>query len=119
MDLTKVNDQFYKGQKVEDFVISSNSLIILTENGEIYYSGMYKKYRPEPFPKSGNVKRIFATSNSVGYIDGNNKIHFINDQIIEDADKNDDVYTSEEKSLEGNVIDLGGSYTLRYALVQN
>jgi hypothetical protein len=78
-----VNDHFYSGEKVEDFAISGNSLIILTSGGNVLYSGMFKKYRPEPFPKNGTIKKIFATYDSVGFIDGNNKIHFINDQIFD------------------------------------
>ena len=80
---------------------------------------MNVKFRPEPFPQGGSVKRIFATFDSVGFVDANNKIHFINDQIVDEADKNNGVFTSEEKSLEGNVLDIGGTFKLRYALLQN
>ena len=79
---------------------------------------MHVKYRPEPFPVSGNIKKIFATYDSVGFVDQNNSIHFINDQFIEDSDKNNEVFVADEEKLSGNVIEIGGNYTLRYALVQ-
>lgn len=117
-DLTKVNDQFYHGQKVEDFAISGNSIMILTDAGNLYYSGMHCKWRPEPFPVGGNVKKIFATYDSVGYIDQNNTVRYINDQIIDDSDVNNGVFTVEDPNFKGSVLEIGGTYTLRYALIQ-
>lgn len=68
--LTKIVDDDLKGEKIVKFKLSENSLIFLTDKGSVFYSGMHSKFRPERFPvKTGSVKTIFATSDSVGVID--------------------------------------------------
>ncbi len=51
-------------------------------------------------------------------IDINNKVYFVNDQIVDSADKNDNVFVNEDKNLQGNILGIGGNYLMRYAIVQ-
>ena len=40
-----INQQF-KGQKIVDYDISEDSMIVLLENNEVYWSGMKLEYQP-------------------------------------------------------------------------
>lgn len=44
--LTKIVDEDLKGQKIVKFKLSDNSLIFLTDSGEVFYSGFHSKFRP-------------------------------------------------------------------------
>lgn len=117
--LTKIVDEDLKGQKIVKFKVSGNSLIFLTDAGEVYYSGMHLRFRPEKFPvEKGTVKTIFATYDSVGVVDKSGRIGYINDHFIENSEKKGDVFVSRDEHLKG-VVKLGGSYKLRYAVVKN
>lgn len=115
--LTKIVDTDLKGQKIVKFKLSDNSLIFLTDSGEVYYSGFHSKFRPERFPvKPGTVKTIFATHDSVGVVDKSGRIGFLNDQILGNSEKKGNVFLSREDKL-NNVLKIGGAYQLRYAVV--
>lgn len=116
-NLTKIVDEDLKGQKIVKFKLSDNSLIFLTDSGQVYYSGFHSKFRPERFPvKAGTVKTIFATHDSVGVVDKQGRIGFLNDQFIQNSEKKGDVFLSREEKLK-NVLKIGGAYQLRYAVV--
>lgn len=115
----KTHDALYKDEKIVDFEVSSNSLIFRTETDRVFYTGMKVKYQPTPFPKDVKGK-IFATESSVGIVGEDGKIYFLNEQLIEDSDfvcKKNRLFVSEDPNLE-SVIDIGGAYHLRYALVK-
>lgn len=118
LSITKVIDEDYKDEKIVNFDVSANSLIFETDAGSIFYSGMHSKFRPTRFPQ-GNAKKIFATYDSVGIINNNDKIVFINDQFIDDADKCGDCFVSDDPNLKEGVVEVGGTHKLRYALVRN
>ena len=67
-NLTKVIDSDYKGERIVNFEVSANSLIFITDEGSVFYSGMHSKFRPERFPAKIGAKNIFATYDSVGII---------------------------------------------------
>lgn len=46
------------------------------------------KYKPGKFPADVNVRKMFATYDSVGVVTEEGKIIFLNDQFIEDSDAN-------------------------------
>lgn len=76
--------------------------------------------KPTPFPvQADNIKKVFATDTAVGYVTADNKIHYYVDQIIEDSDQHPKslMYLSEDPNLEGHIVDIGGSYALRYAII--
>lgn len=115
--LTKIIDDDLHGQKIVSFEASNNSLVFLTDNGSVYYSGMYSKFRPERFPvEAGSVEKIFATYDSVGVIKKGGEVLFLNDLIIEDSEKKGNIYVNLDPKLAG-VFEIGGTYKLRYALV--
>lgn len=119
MGLTKIVDEDFKGQKIVKFKVSANSLIFLTDAGEVYYSGMHLRFRPEKFPvQKGSVKTIFATADSVGVVDKEGRIGYVNDHFIENSEKRGNVFVSRDEHLNG-LIKLGGNYKLRYAVVKN
>jgi hypothetical protein len=56
----------------------------------------------------------------VGIVGEDGKVYFLNEQLIDDSDficKKNRLFVSEDPNL-SSVIDIGGSYHLRYALVQ-
>jgi len=117
--LTKIVDHDLHGEKIVKFKVSANSLIFLTDGGHVFYSGMHSRFRPERFPvKEGTVRTIFATTDSVGVIDKDGRIGYLNDEIISNSEKKDNVFVSRDENL-NNTIQIGGAYNLRYALVKN
>jgi hypothetical protein len=117
----KTYDELYKGEKIVDFEVSAGSVIFRTETDKIFYNGMYYKYQPARFPIDVQAKKIFATQSSVGVVSTDNKIYFLNDRIIDDSEclnQSERLYVSEEPSLSGEILDIGGSHGLRYALVK-
>jgi hypothetical protein len=82
---TKVIDTEFKGEKIVDFEVASNALIFKTETDKIFYSG-FRKYQPTLFPIQEGVKKMFATSSSAGVITNDNKIYYLNEQIIENSE---------------------------------
>lgn len=82
---------------------------------------MFDKYQPAPFPHNIEAKQIFATESSVGIVGTDNKLYFVNDRIIEDSEclcQNHRLFECEDSNLEGEVLSIGGSYGLRYALIK-
>ena len=117
---SRVNDELYRGEKIVDFEASSNSLIFTTETDKVFYSGMNVKFQPTAFPWKAKAKKIFASESSVGILDESDKLYFLNEKIIDDSDfvcKKERVFVSEDPNLKG-LLQLGGTYNLRYALVQ-
>lgn len=117
--LTKIVDEDLHGKKITNFKVSANSLIFTTDSGEVFYSGMFHKFRPERFPvQQDGVQSIFATYDSVGVIDKEGRVSFLNDAFIDGSEKKGDVFRSTSDNL-GSVIKMGGAYRLRYAVVRN
>lgn len=68
--------------------------------------------------QKGSVKTIFATTDSVGVVDKEGRIGFVNDHFIENSEKRGNVFVSRDEHLNG-LVKLGGNYKLRYAVVKN
>jgi len=62
-------------------------MILKTQSGSVFYSGMHSKFLPARFPASVDARSIWATKNSVGIIGTDGKVYFINDAIVDDYDK--------------------------------
>ena len=81
---------------------------------------MNVKFQPTPFPLNVKAKKIFATHSSVGVISEEGKLYFLNEKLVDDSDfvcEKNRVFESEDVNLSG-LVDIGGSYHLRYALVK-
>ena len=113
--LTKINDHPLHGEKVADFEISGNSLILRTDSEKVFYSGMHSKFLPTPFQAPVEAQSIWATRNSVGIIGKDGKVYFVNDPIVNDYDSQGEVMVSDEPNLKG-AFKIGGSHLLRFAL---
>lgn len=114
---TKVIDEDFADQRIAEFEVSANSLIFRTEAGQVFYSGMETRFRPARFPlEHGPARSIFATYDSVGAVDAQGSLVFLNDAFIERSVKRGDVFV--HRGLP-NALQLGGTYQLRYALVSN
>ena len=98
-----------------DFEISGNSLILRTDSGKVFYSGMHSKFLPTPFQAPVEAQSIWATRNSVGIIGKDGKVYFVNDPIVNDYDSQGEVMVSDEPNLKG-AFKIGGSHLLRFAL---
>ena len=101
-----------------NFDVSANSLIFTTDTGSVFYSGMHCKFRPTKFPIQKGVKSIFATYDSVGVIQDNGKVVYLNDQFIDDSDVEKGYIVCDDDNLK-QVYEIGGTHKLRYALVRN
>eukprot|EP00919_Chromeraceae_sp_WS-2016_P022037 GHVR01052384.1.p4 GENE.GHVR01052384.1~~GHVR01052384.1.p4 ORF type:complete len:100 (+),score=6.00 GHVR01052384.1:3222-3521(+) len=97
--------------------MSSNSLIFITETNKVYYCGMHLKFQPEKFPLEMAANKIFATYDSVGIIGADSKVYYLNDKIIDDSDEINGVMVIDDEKMNGNVVDMGGLYKLRYAII--
>lgn len=118
---TKIVDKHFHGEKVVDFESSANATIMVTDSGKVFYTGMFSKFQPTPFPLDIKAKKIFAAESSVGVISEDNKVYYINEKIIDDSDfycHKNKVYICEDEKFSGQVLDIGGTYHLRYALVK-
>lgn len=117
---TKMVDKQLNGEKIVDFESSANATIMITETGNVFYTGMFTKFQPTPFPLDVKVSKIFAGESSVGVITEDGKVLYLNEQIVDDSDyfcHRNKVWMSEDDKLKG-VVEIGGSYHIRYALVQ-
>lgn len=117
----RTHDELYKGEKIVDFECSSNALIFRTESGRVFFNGMSYAWQPTPFPIDVQAKRIFATDSSVGVVTEDGKVYFLNERIIDDSEyvsKASRLYVCEDAAFEKGVLNIGGNYHLRYALVK-
>jgi hypothetical protein len=82
---------------------------------------MYDQYQPTPFPHNVRPKSIFATETSVGVVDQDNKLYFVNERIIEDSEclcPKRRLYECEDPNFKSEILAIGGTFNLRYALVK-
>jgi len=103
-----------------DFDLSFNGSAFLTHSNKAYFSGFGVASKPTLFPhQPGNIKKVFATDSSAGFVTTDNQIHFYVDQFIKDSDQCPKtlMYLCEDPSLQGNVLDIGGGYRITYAIV--
>lgn len=77
------------------------------------------KFRPARFPVIEPAQKIFATYDSVGIIAENGKVYYLNDKFIDDSDVEETHIVSDDEKLKNGVLEIGGTYKLRYALVRN
>jgi hypothetical protein len=118
-----------KNQKVVDFDISENVIVIKLENGEVWWSGMKLVFRPEKLPIDITTKPgvIGACRNGLAIVTGDKvKYYVIKVQIKNDfaKTKTEDVKTGihsttikELFGVEGEVVELGGAYNNKYAVI--
>lgn len=117
-----VVDSHYRGKKVTDFQLSTNLLALLTENNKVYFSGMRNFAVPEELALGTNkkVKSIAATYNSVAVLLEDNTV--LSHGVFlpnKDQDLNTGIVTGETKYFDGGeILEIGGPYTTRYAIVK-
>lgn len=117
----RTHDELFKGEKIVDAEVSSNSLIFRTESDKVFYSGMFVKYQPTPFPLNVRAKKIFASESSVGIVGEDNKLYYLNEKLIDDSDlicKTNRVFLCEDEKFNSEILAIGGDYALRFALVK-
>eukprot|EP00331_Platyophrya_macrostoma_P002665 CAMPEP_0176424198 /NCGR_PEP_ID=MMETSP0127-20121128/10707_1 /TAXON_ID=938130 /ORGANISM="Platyophrya macrostoma, Strain WH" /LENGTH=358 /DNA_ID=CAMNT_0017805235 /DNA_START=186 /DNA_END=1262 /DNA_ORIENTATION=+ len=119
----EIVDTEYHGKKVVDFQLSEDCLMILTEDNQIYYCGMRKYGTPHRFETDNKlkVKKIAAGMNSFAILTDKNEI--LSQFGFAPSSRFD-----KERKLEvgdthtfgnGEIVDFGGSYKTRYAIVRN
>lgn len=62
---------------VKQFALGENSLAILSENNEVYFSGLELSYRPLRFdlPEGTKVKQVSCNRNSIFVLTEDNRIY--------------------------------------------
>lgn len=81
---------------------------------------MNVKFQPTEFPLKIKASKIFATESSVGIIGEDQQTYFLNEKLVDDSDficKKNRLFMNEDPNL-SSLIDIGGTYHLRYALVE-
>jgi hypothetical protein len=75
-------------------VLLTGIWILKIDKNQVFYTGLGLEFKPRAFPKNiNNVKKVFATYDSVGVITSkininidDNKIYYINDKFIDESD---------------------------------
>jgi len=121
---TPVNLDKLNGAKVVDWDIGLNTMVLLTENNEVYFSGLDIVYMPVHWSNLNingklKIKKVVATQDSFAAVTEDNKIYSFNDLFVESERNFDKELFVADNSLfgNGNIVDIGGSYGLRYAIV--
>lgn len=119
---TKIDDANLKGKKIVDFDCGEEISAILTDDGEVYWSGLKLVYQPQKadFPEGLKIKKIAIANPAILAITENNEIHASRRLFPEDiADINVHSWQIKNDRFDnGKVLSLGGAYETHYALVQ-
>lgn len=80
---TPVINDLFKGDKIVDFDISEDIMVILTDKNEVYWSGMKLEYQPSLLKLDPSVKvtQVTACRKSIGVLTEDNRIFMKNEFV--------------------------------------
>ncbi|EGR32219.1 regulator of chromosome condensation, putative [Ichthyophthirius multifiliis] len=118
---TPVNNVAYKGQNIVDFDTGKNTLVILTDQNQVFFSGLELAYQPIKWeiPSNEKIIKVTASEDSFAALTENGTLY----QFNQYCDANVREYEQYEyaiqndKSFQGKIVDVGGNYGIRYAIV--
>lgn len=122
--LTPIVDENFFGKKIKDFDLGENSLLILTEDNKVYFSGLALSYKPVEWvlPTKAKVTKLHASYETFGVLTEENKIYAFNENLIQSAEYdykqriweiNDDIFGK------GKILEIGGAHNIHYAIVKH
>lgn len=120
---TKLNTEEIGDKKVVDFDSGEEISVILTEDGEAYWFGLKLALDPERInlPKGVKAKSVAVANPYYIVVTENNEI-YANTQIIANAqyDPLTGLYRVKADNFQGGqILEVGGPYVNRYAIVKN
>lgn len=120
---TPINDVNLKGKKIVDFDLGHEISVILTDSNEVFWSGLKLVYTPTKvsFPTDKVIKSVAATSPSVVAITEDGEI-IASSRLTSESRYNPNTGTHTIKSdafEDGQILEVGGNYVNRYAIVKN
>lgn len=116
---TPIANSFFQGEKIRDFDLGQDTLLVLTENNKVYFSGLDLTFKPQPFdvPTDKKIVGLNASADSMAVLTEEGKIFSLANYA--NHLKNKHSYQEIDTSIfEGKVTQIGGRYDIRYALVQ-
>jgi alpha-tubulin suppressor-like RCC1 family protein len=113
-----------KDEKVVDFDLGMDTLCFLTDKNRVFYSGMDKCWVPyllKDADPSDPVVKVSATQGAVAALTERGDMYVTNGYIepFEQLNNKFLFHVPKEELFDGGrIIDFGGSYNVRYAIVQ-
>nr|8B6H_DL Chain DL, COXBP,Chromosome condensation regulator RCC1 repeat protein,Chromosome condensation regulator RCC1 repeat protein [Tetrahymena thermophila SB210]8B6H_Dl Chain Dl, COXBP,Chromosome condensation regulator RCC1 repeat protein,Chromosome condensation regulator RCC1 repeat protein [Tetrahymena thermophila SB210] len=117
---TPVVDRHFVGQKVVDFEVGENTLVFLTDKNEVFFSGLELAYQPIRWeiPTDKKIVKLAASKDTFAAVTETGKIYQFNEFVgVSTNEVGNDYNVADSKAFEGKVVDLGGSYGIRFAIV--
>lgn len=82
---TQVKNIEFKNNKVVDYEIGEDCMVILLDNNEVWWTGMRLEYRPKllklPYNSMGRIKILAAGSRTLAVVDEFNQIYMMYDYV--------------------------------------
>jgi len=118
-----VKVDYFQGRRVVDFDAGEDMAIVLTEDNQVYYMGLRLIWQPEkfPLPENKRVKKVTASYGTVAVITEDNYIYSKNPFVGNaEEDYKTGLFVADNSIFKGgDIIDIGGSYRNRFAIVKN
>lgn len=110
-------------RKIVDFDIGEELSVFLTSTNEVFWSGLKLSLAPMKLdlPRDIKVKRVAVANPYIVIVSENNEV-YTTDRVIEDSEEN---YNTGLFKLapshfnDGEVVEIGGQYGNRYAIVRS
>jgi len=120
---TKINDVNLQSKKVVDFDLGEDISVILTDDGQAYWSGLKLALEPEQIilPQGVKAKRVSVANPYYVVVAENNDI-YSNEEIVPGSEFNpvSGLFKIKGENFNGgNVLEVGGQYDNRFAIVKN
>eukprot|EP00828_Plagiopyla_frontata_P040521 TRINITY_DN5519_c0_g1_i2.p4 TRINITY_DN5519_c0_g1~~TRINITY_DN5519_c0_g1_i2.p4 ORF type:complete len:155 (-),score=36.96 TRINITY_DN5519_c0_g1_i2:21-485(-) len=118
-----VQDSNMAKHKIIDFEVGEDVLAVLLSNNTVYWCGMKYNYQLQEMKlpvKAGKILKIAAVSKAIGVLTEKNEIYMKNDFVPhENEDQKTGVSKMKEGLFEGKqILEIGGAYKNRFAIVQ-
>lgn len=80
---TKVVDHCFKNEKVVDFAVGENSLVIVTDKNKVYWSGLDLAFKPVKWniPTDKKVKKVVASKDCFAALTEDGKLYGFNEYV--------------------------------------
>lgn len=113
----------FGGKKIIAFDLSENTAVALTDDNTVYYWGLRLLWEPEllRLPSNKRVTRVAAASDSVGVVTEDNQL-YTKLNFVEDAELDINTGIGHVPSSffnGGEILDIGGGYKNKFAIVRN
>ncbi|KRX03451.1 Regulator of chromosome condensation 1/beta-lactamase-inhibitor protein II [Pseudocohnilembus persalinus] len=117
---TKVANQYFKDHSIVDFSVGENSLVILTDNNEVYWSGLDLAFKPIRWeiPTDKKIKQVVASKDSFAALTEDGYLYSYNNFVQNARWIPGSEYSVSNNQIFGNeqIQSIGGKYGIKYAI---